>query len=205
MSAKIYGLIIAAGLSSRMEDFKPLVRYNQKTFIEHIINKLASVCDEILIVKGFNGYALEDSVKAIYRGDALLKKIDFVHNQNFEKGMFSSVQVGLKEIFSEMQNDDYVMLHLVDQPHISEHVYEELSRKARSEDMKVIVPSYNMKAGHPIILSKEVVEEITCAPDSENLRDILKKFKDEIGYVEISDESIIQDVNTQEERKRYLK
>lgn len=205
MSAKIYGLIIAAGLSSRMEDFKPLVRYNQKTFIEHIINKLARVCDEILIVKGFRGYALEDSIKAMYSGDALLKKIDFVHNKNYEKGMFSSVQAGLKAILPQMNSHDYVMLHLVDQPHISEYVYEELSSKARSENMKVIVPSYNMKAGHPIVLSQEIVKEIIVAPDTETLRDVLKRFHENTTYVNIQEDSIIQDVNTQEDRKRYLK
>ena len=205
MSAKIYGLIIAAGLSSRMEDFKALVRFNNKTFIEHIINKLARVCDEILIVKGFRGYALEDSVKALYSGDTLLKKIDFVHNKNYEKGMFSSVQTGLKAILSQMNSHDYVMLHLVDQPHISETVYEILAEKAHNERLKIIIPSYNMKAGHPIILSQEIIKEIIVAPDTETLRDVLKRFHENTIYVNIQEDSIIQDVNTQEDRKRYLK
>ncbi len=198
-------MILAAGYSSRMDDFKPLVLYDQKPFIEHIINKLAAVCDEILIVTGFNRYVLEDSVKAIYNGRPILKKIDFVHNKDFAKGMFSSVQVGLKELFPEMQKDDYVMLHLIDQPHIPEAVYEKLVLEARSSTRKVILPSYEKKAGHPIMLSKSVVEKIIDTPVSDNLRNILRNFHDEISYIEILDESIVQDVNTQEERERYLK
>lgn len=205
MGNKIYGLILAAGLSSRMDGFKPLVLFDQKPFIIHIIDKLSAVCDEIFVVTGFNRYALEDSVRALYRGDAILKKIDFIHNQYFEKGMFSSIQKGMKEILPEMSEQDYVMLHLIDQPHISEDVYEKLAEKAHNVNMKVIVPSYNMKAGHPIMLSKEVVEEIVEASESENLRDLLRKLNDEIMYVNISDESIIQDVNTPEEKNRYLK
>jgi CTP:molybdopterin cytidylyltransferase MocA len=205
MKKKIYGLILAAGYSSRMGDFKPLVRYDQKSFIEHIINKLVAVCDEILIVTGFNGYVLEDSVKAIYSIKQILKKIDFIRNKDFVKGMFSSVQCGLKAIINEMQESDYVMLHLVDQPHISEMVYEKLAHEARSSAPKVILPSYEKKAGHPIMLSKSVVEKIIDAPVSDNLRDILRKFREEISYIEISDESIVQDVNTQKERERYLK
>lgn len=204
MMSKIFGLVLAAGYSSRMGDFKPLVLYDQKPFIEHIINKLAVVCDEILIVKGFNGYVLEDSVKVIYNGKPIMKKIDFIHNKDFEKGMFSSVQCGLKELFPKIQEDDYVMLHLVDQPHISEIVYEKLAHEARSSARKVILPSYEKKAGHPIMLSKSIVEKIIDAPVSDNLRDILRKLHDEISYIEISDESIVQDVNTQEERERYL-
>lgn len=205
MIPKIFGLIIAAGYSSRMDDFKPLVHYDQKPFIEHIINKLIAVCDEILIVTGFNGYMLEDSVKVIYNGKQILKKIDFIYNENFARGMFSSVQCGLKALINEMKESDYVMLHLVDQPHISEMVYEKLAKEARSSARKVILPSYEKKAGHPIMLSKSVVEKIIDAPVSDNLRDILRKFHDEISYIEISDESIIQDVNTQKERERYLK
>jgi len=205
MMPKIFGLILAAGYSSRMGDFKPLVRYDQKPFIEHIIKKLAAVCDEILIVTGFNRYVLEDNVKAIYNGRPILKKMDFVHNKDFAKGMFSSVQVGLKELFPEMQKDDYVMLHLIDQPHIPEAVYEKLVLEARSSVRKVILPSYEKKAGHPIMLSKSVVEKIIDTPVSDNLRNVLRNFHDEISYIEISDESIVQDVNTQEERERYLK
>ncbi len=205
MMPKIFGLILAAGYSSRMGDFKPLVHYNQKSFIEHIINKLASVCDEMLIVTGFNAYTLEDSVKVIYLEKPTLKKIDFIQNKDFAKGMFSSVQVGLKELFPEMQKDDYVMLHLIDQPHIPEAVYEKLALEARSFAWKIILPSYEKKAGHPIMLSKSVVEKIIDTPVSDNLRNVLRNFHDEISYIEISDESIVQDVNTQEERERYLK
>jgi len=205
MIPKIFGLILAAGYSSRMGDFKPLVLYDQKPFIEHIVNKLGAVCNEILIVTGFNGFVLEDSVKAIFNGKLIMQKIDFIHNKNFVKGMFNSVQTGLKELFPKMQKEDYVMLHLVDQPHISEAVYEKLAHEARSSAWKVILPSYEMKTGHPIMLSKSAVEKIIDAPASDNLRDVLRNFHDEISYLEILDESIIQDVNTREEKEKYLK
>ncbi len=119
--------------------------------------------------------------------------------------MFSSVQIGLKELFPKMQKEDYVMLHLVDQPHISEAVYEKLANEARSSAWKVILPSYEMKTGHPIMLSKSAVEKIIDAPASDNLRDVLRNFHDEISYLEILDESIVQDVNTREEKEKYLK
>ena len=205
MSEKIYGLILAAGFSSRMDGFKPLVLFGQKPFIAHIIDKLSAVCDEIIVVTGFNGYALEDSVKAIYNETPILLKIDFIHNKDFVKGMFSSVQVGSKAVFPKMQDNDHVMLHLVDQPHISENVYTKLADKAHGADINVIVPSHNRRAGHPIVLSRFVVEKIIDAPVSNNLRNILNKFRDKTAYIDIPDESIIQNINTPEEREKYLK
>jgi len=202
---KIFGLIIAAGLSSRMDGFKPLVRYRDKTFIQHIIDKLSLVCDEIVIVTGHNNKNLEEGVRAMYKGDDVLKKIDFVHNQNFQNGMFSSIKAGVTFLLPRMSESDYIMLHLVDQPHISESVYKTLAEKAHNERLKVIIPSYNMKAGHPIVLSKDIIEDVAVAPDSNNLRDILKKWRNDATYIEITDESVLQDVNTLKERKEYLK
>ncbi len=196
---------MAAGYSSRMGDFKPLMRYDQKTFIEHIIDKLSIVCKKITIVTGFNRTDLEREVKAAYLGNPILKKIDFMRNENFDRGMFSSVQAGLKAILPGMNPDDHVMLHLVDQPHISEIVYEKLAHEARCSNPDILMPSYNMKTGHPIVIKRNIVEKIIDAPVSENLRDVLKIFQDNFRYIEISDESVMQDVNTKMEVEKYLR
>ena len=205
MSNKLFGMILAAGFSSRMDDFKPLMRFDQKTFIEHIIDKLSVVCEKITIVTGFNGTDLEREVRAAYLGNPILKKIDFIRNENFDRGMFSSVQAGLKAILPGMSPDDHVMLHLVDQPHISEIVYEKLAHEAHCSNHDILMPSYNMKAGHPIIIKRNIVEKIIDAPVSDNLRDVLQKFHDKIRYIKISDESVMQDVNTKMEVEKYLR
>lgn len=187
-----------------MDEFKPLASYKNKTFIEHIINKLSTVCDDILIVTGYNNKILEESVRVVYKSDDVLKKIDFVFNPKFQNGMFSSIKTGVKSLLHKMSKSDYVMLHLVDQPHISESVYTVLAERTHDERLDVIIPSYNMKAGHPIVLSRDVIEYVASVPDSDSLRDILKKWREDTTYVVIEDKSIIQDINTPDEVKEYL-
>ena len=50
---KITGLVISAGLSGRMGKFKPLIEFDNKTFLEHIILKLDKICSRIIIVTGY--------------------------------------------------------------------------------------------------------------------------------------------------------
>ena len=61
---KISGLIVAAGLSSRMKDFKPLMEIEDKPLIINTINSLKqSKIEDINIVVGYRGKDIEDCVK----------------------------------------------------------------------------------------------------------------------------------------------
>ena len=58
---KISGLIVAAGLSSRMKDFKPLMKIENKPLILNTINSLRqSQIEDINIVVGYRGKEIEE-------------------------------------------------------------------------------------------------------------------------------------------------
>ena len=122
--SNIHSLILSAGLSGRMVKFKPLAEYNGKTFINNIILKLDQVCDKIIVVTGFNSDELmERLIGEIKQFDQteLVKKISFVHNDNYENGMFTSLQKGL----TQARECEWVLYHLVDQPGLPEEFYKE--------------------------------------------------------------------------------
>ena len=85
----VIGLIIAAGLSSRMGEFKPLLKLNNITFISNILNKLQSVCNEIIVVTGHNLKLIESEIEANFVTED--SNIRLVHNQDYKKGMFTSI------------------------------------------------------------------------------------------------------------------
>ena len=50
---RIAGLLVAAGNSSRMNDFKPLLEINGKPMIKHVIDNLQGVgVNQILVITG---------------------------------------------------------------------------------------------------------------------------------------------------------
>lgn len=152
-SLVITGLIIAAGLSSRMGKFKPLLKWNNKTFLANIIDKLIPVCDQIIIVTGNKSDLIRQFINENYVGSDY--KIKCVVNDNYNSGMFSSIKKGIEEL----GETDWVLYHQVDQPNLPEEFYYEFVNEI---DVKFdwIQPQINERKGHPILFNINVAEII---------------------------------------------
>ena len=77
--------ILAAGFSSRMGSFKPLLPLGDKTVIERAIavSKEAGI-EDIVVVTGYNREALLPVLEK--------EGVEEVFNWHFEEGMFTSIQ-----------------------------------------------------------------------------------------------------------------
>ena len=180
----VTGLIITAGLSSRMGKFKPLLQYKGKSFLQSIITKLDSVCDEIVVVTGHNKELIETELKLF----PTRNKIKTIFNENYNDGMFTSLQKGLE--YSE--KSDWILYHFIDHPTLPNSFYKNfISRVDNSFDW--IQPKYKENNGHPILINKRVIDLITKAPQTSNLKEIShnstfsKKYWD-CNYSEIHDD-----------------
>ena len=58
----INALLISAGFSGRMGDFKPLIKYEDETFVSKITSKLLTVCEKVTIVTGYRNYDIEEEI-----------------------------------------------------------------------------------------------------------------------------------------------
>ncbi|MCW8850778.1 MAG: NTP transferase domain-containing protein, partial [Melioribacteraceae bacterium] len=90
----VTGLIIAAGLSSRMGKFKPLIEWQDKTFLSSIIDKLKIVCNNIIIVTGNESEKIEKYISEYYSN--FENEIRCVNNQIYLEGMFTSLKKGIE-------------------------------------------------------------------------------------------------------------
>lgn len=189
---KVSGLILAAGLSGRMKSFKPILKINNRTIIRLIADKLLNVCEDVLIVTGYKA----DVIKSVFdKSD----RIKFVFNNNFEKGMFTSLKIGLKELLSS----DWIIYHFVDQPLLPADFYQEFV-KTINENFNWIQPEYNSTKGHPLLLSRSVYQIILNESDNSSLRNIsnnsqIKKLIWSCNYPQILD-----DIDTPEEFTKLL-
>ena len=190
MQKKVYGMILSAGLSSRMVKFKPLLGYKGKSFIQNIVLKMNSVCDKIIIVTGHQANEVKENVNQLN----LQSKIEFVQNESFEKGMFTSLQAGLQRA----DDCDCVLYHFVDQPGLPEEFYKEFVKQI-DDKHNWIQPKIKEQKGHPVLIHKSLIEHILCFSNDSNLREIsndpiVKKKFWECGY-----EEIFQDIDTEED------
>lgn len=193
----ITGLIVSAGKSGRMGSFKPLLDYKGKTFLERIILNLNSVCEKIVVVTGFNSEPLQKETINLFSNKSKgfsSDKILFVENENYEKGMFTSLQKGLLL----NRSSDWILYHFVDQPGLSLEFYSDFMGQI-DQFHNWIQPSYHNKNGHPILFNTEIVDLILNSNESSNLRELSKNSIVKKKYWECIYKNVLQDLDTQED------
>src|SRR5262245_25516525 len=137
----ISAILLAAGESRRMGEFKQLLRLGDKTFVEHCVdNLLASRIDEVIVVTGHR----EKDVRCAL-GD---RPIRFVHNSSYRSGMATSIQCGFQALAKSSQ---VCLLTLVDQPQISPDLINLLIETYETTQAMIVIPTYDGQNGHPIL------------------------------------------------------
>lgn len=167
-------VILAAGMSTRMKSFKPLLKFNNLTFIENIIYKTLPFVDEIIVVTGFR----QDEIVGLFNTqNEEFCKVKFVFNSNYHYPMFNSLQLGLNEV----KEGNWVLYHFVDQPTIPKEFYGEFLEQINPA-ADFIQPVFNDKKGHPLLFNFNFVKHLVNSNSTSNLRDeiyytdILKKY-----------------------------
>ena len=192
---RIASLIVAAGLSGRMKLFKPLADYKGESFVCNIISKLNSVCEKIVVITGFNSEKLKEVVIDTFSDEKeLLKKLNFVYNENYEMGMFTSLQKGM----AEAKKCDWILYHFVDQPGVPNNFYQEFITHIDSKN-NWIQPSHTNQHGHPILIGKDLFDLILNSSPDSNLRAISKNPIVKKKYWECKYKEIFQDIDTEED------
>lgn len=192
----ITGIIIAAGKSGRMGEFKPLMEYNGKAFIINVATKLGSVCERIIVVTGYNSEELKKrTLDDLETYDwTLSEKIEFVRNKEYEKGMFTSLKTGILRA----GKSGWALYHFVDQPGLPTEFYTDFAGQIDNTH-NWIQPSYDKKSGHPVLLKNDLFGIILQADDTSNLRELNKmpvvaRKKWECYY-----KNVLQDIDTRDD------
>lgn len=197
---EITGLLIAAGLSKRMGCNKALLKHNNLTFTCGIIVKLLTVCKSVKVVLGYESAIVED--KVLSELDSLntpLERIEFIRNDDYREGMFTSLQAGVKSI----ESPEWVMYHFVDQPQIPIEFYKYFAKQIDLE-YDWIQPVYEGRKGHPVIFSSKICKEIVSAPPKQNLKQIMHSELYKKKYVICETSSIFQDIDYAEDYNSFL-
>jgi molybdenum cofactor cytidylyltransferase len=162
---KITGLILSAGLSERMNSFKPVLIFQNEPLIVLVIKKLLNICDDVIVVTGYKKEIIERTIEERFK--EMPERIKTIYNQTYREGMFSSLKKGL----SETSDSDWIIYHFVDQPSLPENYYYDFIEQI-DDKYNWIQPSYNVKKGHPIILHRSIFNLILNGGSNSSLKEI---------------------------------
>ena len=208
---RIAGLLLSAGFSHRMGDFKPLMLFRGLPLAVGILLKMNSVCDAIGVVTGFRGEELqaeihrylsqpslipEDNLEQDPRTalEELTEKVVFIFNPDYEKGMFTSLQLGIRELPAT----DWLLYHFVDQPDLPLSFYRAFVQQT-DDGHNWIQPCFQSRCGHPILLHHGLFRFILDEPSGGNLRKIGRSAKVRKKLWDCPFPQILQDVDTPED------
>ncbi|MDR1621441.1 MAG: nucleotidyltransferase family protein [Synergistaceae bacterium] len=177
---RIGAVIVAAGLSSRMGEFKPLLPFCGNTVVGTIVSTLRSVgAESIVVVTGREAERLKT---------ALGSGVEYVHNASYASTpMFVSACLGLSEA---QYRAERIFFTPADTPLFTR---ETLLRLLKSE-AQVIVPTHFGSSGHPVLLNARVVPKILGHPEG-TLREALAACGP-AEYIEVPDSGVLLDVDT---------
>jgi len=183
----ISAIVLAAGLSKRMGTPKMVLPWGNVTVIEQVLSVLVQAkIVEILVVTG----GAHQEVKAAVRS----YPVRVIFNPHFFDGqMIRSVQIGLSHL---AENCDAAMIVLGDQPQIQKEIVEKITDVFRRTKAPIVVPSYNLRRGHPWILARELWDEVMNLKKGGTLRQILELHSKNIEYLQVNTDTILMDLDT---------
>ena len=188
-------LILAAGFSGRMGVPKLSLRFDEnRTFAAKIIQTYQSAgCKKIVVVVNRQGQEYLNRQKLFSAGN----NISVVLNAFPERERFYSLQTGLKRLNNGMP----VFIQNIDNPFVETDLLHGLADM--SDPGAFVVPVYNERGGHPVLLSGKIVSDLVASPDyRQNLRAFLQAYP-KINCP-VRDENILVNINSLKEYGKYF-
>ncbi len=190
----INAIILAAGRSKRMGKPKPLLRFNDQTFLEQIISVLKhSDVDRITVVLGAEADTIRKSVD--------LTGTNIVINQDYQRGQLSSLTAGIKE---SPEDTEAILICLVDNPFITEEVVNKIVQTFKETNNPIIVPVFEKERGHPTLFSRSLFNELLSAPEEKGARHVLYSNEDKVLELEVSERGISIGIDTPDDYKLHF-
>lgn len=187
-------VVLAAGKSERMGRNKLLMVVKGKKLIDNILDALAAagISDQAIVL----GHKAEEMLDVL---KPRLNTIKTVVNMDYEQGMASSFQAGLRSLMSL----DAVFLVLGDEPILDPEVLRVMIRRMEEGNGEVLIvsPIHEGKKGHPLLFHNRLFQEILDLKNSQTLREVVRRHADSLITVE-SPQWTVMDVDNPEDYER---
>jgi len=179
-------LIVAAGMSSRMGQFKPMLSIGSISVAQRVIATLSqSGVSKIVMVTGYNATILERHLS----GNGII----FLRNENYENTqMFDSVKIGLRYLQDKC---DRILFTPVDVPLFTAKTVKTILDCGAP----LACPMCEGKQGHPILIARELIPEILNDCGEMGLKGAMDRCSVPLKRVEVDDPGTIHDADTPED------
>ena len=183
---QIGALIVAAGMSSRMGQFKPMLNIGSISVAQRVIATLSqSGVSKIVMVTGYNATILERHLS----GNGII----FLRNDHYETTqMFDSVKIGLRYLLDKC---DKVLFTPVDVPLFTSRTVKTIL----DSGAPLACPMCEGRQGHPILIDNGLIPEILNDCGEMGLKGAMDRCSVPLRRIDVDDPGTIRDADTPED------
>jgi CTP:molybdopterin cytidylyltransferase MocA len=202
MAGREFGAVIAAaGLSSRMGAFKPLLPLGNSTIIERIVGTFREAgIQNIAVVTGHNAELIEQALSAY--------GLTFIHNGDYAStDMFRSASLGLEFL---ARQSGAIFFTPVDTPLFNAATVRRLAESIRGSGdtgagdftRRIVTPLFNGLPGHPVLIGQEAAVKLIGYTGVGGLGGAIEAYGGPKEYLDSGDPGTVFDADTMEDYKR---
>lgn len=190
----ISAVVLAAGRSQRMGRPKMTLPWGDSTVIGQVVSTLSNAgLDEILVVTGGAHQEVEGALQGA--------PCRLVFNPEYAAGeMTRSLQAGLE---AADKASIAALVVLGDQPQIELSIVRSILAEFLESQAELVVPSFQMRRGHPWVITRSLWPEVLAIRPPNTLRDFLSARNALIHYYPVASASVLMDLDTPEDYQKY--
>jgi molybdenum cofactor cytidylyltransferase len=188
----VAGVILAAGLSSRMKTDKLAISVNGRTILQRVVD--AATNSRLAYIHLVTNDRFAKSIES--------PRMNMIINPTPEAGMSSSMRAGISCLSEKAVG---AMILLGDQPLITSKVIDVLLTKFDENPNKIILPLKNGSRTTPVIFPAEFFPELSRVAGDRGGRTVVNNNRDRILGVEMSHEYNDLDIDCPEDLYRLEK
>ncbi len=179
------GIVPAAGSAERFGNAKLLANVGGAPLLERTVRALlAGGVARVVVVLGPDSQRIRAEVPVLAD-----RRVAVATNERPERGMFSSIQAGLRDA-----SGDPVLVLPGDMPYVEEATVSSLLR-LYGERAGIVSPRFRGKRGHPVVLPGAYRDEILQAAPSATLHEVIKAHAVERVDMDVYDRGVVRDVD----------
>ncbi len=184
-------LIVAAGMSSRMGDFKPMLNIGSISIAQRIVaNFHQAGVDRIVMITGYNATTLERHLA----GNGII----FLRNEKYESTqMFDSAKIGLQYLRDKCER---ILFTPVDIPLFTSTTV----RALLDSGAELACPVCDGLQGHPIMIASPLVDGILSDSGEGGLKGALERCGAGMQEIAVEDAGVLHDADTPEDYRTLL-
>lgn len=191
----IDAIILAAGNSTRFRGNKLLYPINRKPIYRHLLEtiyeaKKARLLNHVIVVTQYHEIFSDI--------DTNFPRLQAVANPAPERGISSSIRIGLEQLAQISPQSQGCLFAVADQPGLTLESVEKLIQYWRRHDCGIAAASHNKESKNPVIFSSNYYEELKTLKGDQGGKKILHRHMDDVGLCQIP-AAELEDIDTPED------